>query len=423
MVADREDQAVTDWKDATHAIAVQLDYYDKTHHEALNKYSTAIKIQELINAGIVTIPLPEFLTYFLFHRIRATSRYAGFASVRSDIVRAEAMLSDFVEPDGGELHIASDALKLPNYVTENIGESVALSVMNRIHGLTEADWTPIPESTRKKTLDYQLGSDGVNLIQVEAKGSVAETTDVKSASVSNHKADIEKKKKANPAKSPTDLKYGVITVIPQVPGTIKAWLLDPVPEGFERSPRDLRLIARMEFLRWIIWLVSPRSHLATALATRVTELNALREPYELSGVSLTQANGRPFEVTSGIKAQDYAPFFATRSRVADGPAGGIVFPAESKDALLFVGFRTELLEFACDQRFDRIIEYSGGNASTVKNVLCTVPAAEFDSFRIDPERVTGFNQTGGYVHFELRGLLRYSQEGLVFGVLPLKKAA
>jgi hypothetical protein len=365
-VTDREDQGVTDWKDATHAITVQFDYYDETHREALNKYSTAARIQEMATAGTITIPLPEFLTYFLFHRNRASSRYAGFASQRSDIADAEGMLRKFVELNGGELHIASDALKLPNYVTENIGESVALSVMNRIHGLTEADWTPIPESTRKKTLDYQLGSDGVNLIQVEAKGSVAETTALKSPSISNHQSDIEQKKKANPAKSPADLKYGVITVIPEFPGTIKAWLLDPVPEGFERSPRDLRLLARMEFLRWIIWLVSPRSHLATALSTRVTELNALRDPYELSGVPLTQANGKPFEVTSGIKAQDYAPFFATRSRVTDGPAGGIVFPAESKDALLFVGFRTELLDFACDRQ-DRVVYGTGGRVRVLSH--------------------------------------------------------
>jgi hypothetical protein len=176
----------------------------------------------------------------------------------------------------------------------------------------------------------------------------------------------------------------------------------------------------MEFLRWIIWLVSPRSHLATALATRVTELKALRDPYELSGVSLTQANGKPFESQSGAKGQDYAPFFATRSRVADGPAGGIVFPAESNDALLFVGFRSELVELACNQSFARIIEYSAATASIFKTVSCTVPAGEFDSFGIEPERVVGFHGAGGYVRFEMKGLLRYSQEGLVFGVLPLK---
>jgi hypothetical protein len=134
---------------------------------------------------------------------------------------------------------------------------------------------------------------------------------------------------------------------------------------------------------------------------------------------LTQANGRPFESQSGAKGRDYAPFFANRSRVAYGPAGGIVFPVESRDALLFVGFRNELLEFACDQPFDRIIEYANETASIFKTVLCTVPTGEFDSFRIQPERIVGFQRTGGYVRFELQGVLRYSREGLVFGVLPL----
>jgi hypothetical protein len=48
-----------------------------------------------------------------------------------------------------------------------------------------------------------------------------------------------------------------------------------------------------------------------------------------------------------------------------------------------------------------------------------VPAGEFDYFRIEPERFPGFHRAGGYVQFELKGRLRYSQEGLVFGVLTV----
>jgi hypothetical protein len=409
---------VTDWRNTTDAIAVAVDYYNDKHRTALSQYPTKAKIEELVRSGVV-IPISEFLTYFLFHRVRALpSRYAGYASVRSEIAGAEAMLSDFVEVTHGALCISSHVRQLPNYVTENVGESVSLSVMNRIHSLTEADWVPIPVQSRKKTLDYR-GSDGTHIIQVEAKGSVVEETDLKSSSISKLKLSIEEKKAKNPATSATDLRYGVIAAISHGPDTARAWLLDPVPEGFERSPRDLRIIARMDFLRWIVWLVSPRSHLATALATRVTELNAMRDPYELSGVPLTQANGRPFETHYGGIGQDYAPFFANRSRVADGPAGGIVFPVENKNALLFVGFRAELLEIAANQLFDRIIEYSAATASIFKKVLCTVPVGEFASFGIEPGRIIGARRSGAYVRFELQGLLRYTPEALVFGVLPL----
>lgn len=50
------------------------------------------------------------------------------------------MLSDFVNLEDGFLYLSCEALMLPGFVTEYIGESVALSVMNRVHGVTEADW-------------------------------------------------------------------------------------------------------------------------------------------------------------------------------------------------------------------------------------------------------------------------------------------
>jgi hypothetical protein len=36
------------------------------------------------------------------------------------------------------------------------------------------------------------------------------------------------------------------------------------------------------------------------------------------------------------------------------------------------------------------------------------------------ENLPRFRKSGGYVYFELEGTLAYSQEGLVFGVLPVQ---
>ena len=413
---------VTNWENKLgESISVGVGYYNKEHREALQGYPTAEKIQEVVEKGIV-VPVPEFLTYFLFHKIRSVpSLRSGYAAVREAISHSYGMLSDFVNLESGFLHLSDEALMLPEFVTEYIGESVALSVVNRVHGLTEADWVPIPKPTEGKFFDYELASNGAQNIQVEAKGSVVEDVALKSNSISNQRLSIERKKGGTEDGLRGSLRYGAITAIPSGPQALKCWLLDPPPEDDRREPRDLRIIARLRFLRWIIWLVSPRSHLATALANRVRDVETLQQPYELSGIPLASADGSPLEISYNIvRSRAFATFFGSRSRVVDGPAGGVVVPLPKRDGLMFIGFREDLLELAAGQNFNEISTYSAPVAAIRKRVLCTVSAREFDTFRISADGLTRFRKSGGYVYFELEGALAYSQEGLVFGVLPVQ---
>jgi hypothetical protein len=413
---------VTNWGNKLgESISVGVGYYNEEHREALQSYPTAEKIQEVVEKGIV-VPVPEFLTYFLFHKVRSVPTLrSGYAAVREAISHSYGMLSDFVNLEDGFLYLSDEALMLPEFVTEYIGESVALSVMNRVHEVTEADWFPISKPSEGKFLDYELASNGTQKIQVEAKGSVVEDVALKSNSISNQRLSIERKKGGTEDGSKGSLRYGAITAIPSRQQALKCWLLDPPPEDDQREPRDLRIIARLRFLRWIIWLVSPRSHLATALANRVRDAETLRQPYELSGIPLVNADGSPLEVSYNIaRYRSFAAFFGSRSRVDDGPAGGVVVPVPKRDGLLFIGFRENLLELAAGQNFDEITTYSAPVAALRKRVLCTVSAREFDTFRMQAENLPRFRKTGGYVYFELEGTLAYSREGLVFGVLPVQ---
>jgi len=402
-------------------ISVRVGYYNQEHREALQRYPTADRIQKLVEEEFA-VPVPEFLTYFLFHKIRSVPTLrSGYAAVREAITHSYGMLSDFVNLENGFLYLSDEALMLPEYVTEHIGESVALSVMNRIHGLTEADWVPIPRPSVGKFLDYELASNGTQKIQVEAKGSVVRDTALKSDSISHHRLSIEQKKGETEDGLGSSLRYGAITAIPSGPQALRCWLLDPAPEDDQREPRDLQIIARLHFLRWIIWLVSPRSHLATALANRVRDAETLQQPYELSGIPLVNADGSSLEIRYNIvRYRSVAAFFASRSRVIDASVGGIVIPVPKRDGFIFVGFREDLLELAAGQNFEEISRYSAPVASGQKRVLCTVSLREFDTFGISAESLPGFRRSGGYVYFELQGTLAYSQEGLVFGVLPVR---
>ena len=406
-----------DWSQkAIEKIFVEVDYYDGDHRRALERYASADQIQDVVKHGI-EVAVPDFLTYLLFHRACSLPlHYAGYRQTRERIADAYGKLGDLVELEHGSLYLPAGALGLPVDLTEHIGESIGLSVINRIHGVTEADWKPVSTTTDNKTLDYELASDGAHRIQVETKGSVAENPNAKSPAISNHKRSIAEKKGDLRRADPEIQSYGTIVVIPFGPRPLKCWLLDPPPTDLERSPRDFRILARLEFLRWILWLISPRATLVGALATRVRAVAALRDPYELSGVPLAHPDGRPIEVDSRFRgSQAYAGFFASRSRVADGPAGGIVTPLEGHGTLLFIGVREDLLHLVTGQLFEAITNYAAEWGSVEKVVNCTVSSAEFDRFDIPENRLVGFRRSSGYVSFRMRGMLRYSVEGLVFG--------
>jgi hypothetical protein len=416
---------LTNWADV-HAKSIPVDvvYFNSAHETLLRKSAVGVEIQHLVNHGF-SVPIPEFLTYFLFHRTRSQpSIYTNYSSVKGSIGDAYGMLGSYLTLSVNGLCLSESTHELPSGVTEYIGECFALAAMNRIHGVSEADWKPIPLQRgrkAKKTLDYEMASNGIHIIQVEAKGSVSDSSLFDDSEFSSQQKSILEKKNAAREVNKDALRYGAITTIPRNPvDHIVTALLDPVPDDYERSPRNLRLLARQQFIRWLIWLVAPRSPLATALATRWAALEALEDPFQLDGISLAQSDGKQMEMTylehAGIQ---YSSIFAHRSRVADGPAGGIVFPV-TRDALMFVGLRSQLVEIAYQQQFGRINEYEADIVSVEKKVMCVVPAGEFRTFDIDRERLQRREEPGAYVTFELNGILHYSREGLVFGVLPLR---
>src|ERR1700722_4632714 len=106
----------------------------------------------------------------------------------------------------------------------------------------------------------------------------------------------------------------------------------------------------MRFLRDWISFISPRSQLAVAIQTRLAAMEQLANPFELENVPLLRGSGREFEFTPvGSSPGNHSSFFLTKSRISDGPAGGVVVPLPSRD-LFFLGIRQNLLEQAARQQ-------------------------------------------------------------------------
>ena len=409
-------------------IRVDVAFYDDDERRKLLSYPTASVIERL-TATAIEVPTAEFLTYFLFHRKRIGSPgYRDYSSIARKIDVALAILDETIEFSDHSIHTPATADGQLTEISEHIGEAVGLSVVARIHDLTEADWRPIPTQAGRAaapTFDFETASDGTNFVQVENKGSaVADNRELTNAikeqrrRIADKKAKLAERRTLGTDPHPASLRYGTITAVdPRTDGNVRCLLTDPPPAPLDDTPIRFRIIQRMRFIRDWVSLISPRSQLASAISTRVIALENLRDPLELDGVPLLRGNGRQFEFVPSSPF-GHSTFFANRSRVTDGPAGGEVIRL-SENALFLLGVREDLLVLAASQSMKDLVAYRNEPTTVEKTVECVVSRPRLQSLRLPASIREGVGPRDRYVRFELRGELEYSPFGLVFGVLPL----
>src|SRR5205814_2277468 len=146
------------------------------------------------------------------------------------------------------------------------------------------------------TFDYEeSASDSKSVIQLEAKGTAVDETNLVS-SLRTHRANISDKKRqitenqsTNGYQYPADLRYGSITVLPTAPQKpLRCLLSDPPANGPEGLPRDIRLLKRQAFLLRLLRLIAPRSEVVVAMSNRLNALLRLRDSNELDGTHLVR---------------------------------------------------------------------------------------------------------------------------------------
>lgn len=411
-------------------IQVEVGFYDDEEERKLLAYPSASLMQALVSQPL-RIPQAEFLTYYLFHHIKVGKPgYRDYRSVAQKVHLWLSAIGECIDYDDGSVRTPHGAARQLTEVTEHVGEAIGLSVMNRIHGLTEADWAPIPEQrgrSAKPSFDFQIASDGRHFVQVETKGSSVEDNRTLSDAVKAQKRKIDKKKAKLASLAaddqdpyPASLCYGTIAVVDgRKDGNVRCLLTDPPSEQMDEDPVRFRLLSRISHLLDWIYFLSPRSALAAALATRLADLQTLKNPFELDGVPLLRGTSEPFDIESyGMGHWSHSTFMASKSRVVDRPAGGMVIQL-SKRNLFFIGIREELLAIAAKQSFDVISRYKAEVGSIEQTVECTFSLGRYRTLILPASVKADAMKTGGYMRFLLSGKLNYSPGGLVFGILPL----
>jgi len=404
-------------------IEVAVDYYDSSHRQLFLQSAACSILQAANLPANLAIPTSDFLTYYLFYKKRPGTRgYSSYDEIRPKYRNALVELDGLVDFRNGSVGVVS-APGMNTGTTERLGEAIGLMVISKLHGLVDADWAKIGETTKRKTLDYEYAaSDGNLLIKTEAKGTATTDNEKKPPTVSNHKASIEQKKIAerNVAGGQSNaLLYGTIGVLDDRQKSVaRCWLLDP-PLTFDASPKQFRIIARLSAIADLLSFISLRSAVTTALRNRVNALKSLGNINELDGVALVKGNGEDFDKRSLTGFGERNPWFWNKSYVTDGPAGGQVIALDDS-ALLFIGIQEELLLLAINQSFDSISEFKFPTGTVHKTVRCVVPSGrfnrEFEHILTDRLKI---NREDSYVSFDLSGNLHYSSGGLVFGILPI----
>jgi hypothetical protein len=399
-------------------LEVQVDYYDLSHQRALDQYPSAAKIRN-VSGKTISISGQEFFANAMFHRARHESvRNRNAEAQRRQVVHGYEALRPWIALHDDSLRLVEGLRSVPNEVAEHIGESIALPVVNRIFDLKESDWLPIGATNRKPSFDVQTASSGNGLIELEMKGSAVEDSDRKSQPIYQHKAAINEKKRKLAVDQKIE-RVGAIVAFPKNAGKAKCWLLDPEPTPEPPDPEKLKILSRLHFLRWIIWLVAPRSPFALSLANRIEAVNASSAPLELSGLPLIDASGEPLQIRYPFRSgADIPQFFLSRSHVIDGPAGGFVEPVD-RDTFIFVGFRDDLLFLAVEQDFIKLQTYEAIEAVIPKTVRCVVKNSALRRFAINPQSVRDSDVGETDSRFDLSGNLAYTKEGLVFGELSI----
>jgi len=400
-------------------IKVLVDFYDDTNRDLLLTSPAASELTKTKIPQKLEVPTVDLLTYYLFYKKRpGTIGYTNYHEITSKYKQA------LVEIDG-LINFKNDSLcaktkNINSGTTERLGEAIGLSVISKIHGLIDADWSKISETPKKKTLDYEYAaSNGHLIIKTETKGSICHDNRLKSSSVSQHKASIKAKKIAERKSSSNAMLYGTIAVLDDRANSVaRCYILDPTIIE-ESSPERFRIVARLTAIAELISFISYRSQVSASLRTRLESLKALDDIQTLNNIPLLRGDGDKFSTDVYNTTWHHNPWFRGKTRVEDGPAGGQVFQVDERN-LLFLGIREDLLIYAIEQSFETILFYKFPAGTVYKRVLCSVPKGRFKTeFTSVQKSNVEIKKSGGYVHFTLGGYLHYSNGGMVFGILPI----
>lgn len=232
-------------------LQLSINYYNDEEAKLFKAYNNYSVIAQMIRHNLV-ISEDEFKSYMLFTEQANENGFRTYQELKNRVQHRLGDIDDYLDLTSGTITTKKSSERLSNTgMTERIGVSLGLNVINKFHGLTEADWAITPNvyigGKRMKDFDYQISmaSDGSRFIQVENKGSINDDNNYKTSSVSNHYSSIKGKKesildreKVQGIARHQNIYYGTISVLDNH-NTAKVWLVDPEAYYINWNPKNI----------------------------------------------------------------------------------------------------------------------------------------------------------------------------------------
>jgi len=408
-------------------ISLNVNYYNQKEKELFKKYPNHEKIESIVNNEVI-ISKGEFIAYLMFTQQHDK---AGWRTYEDLCKRTEKWLSDideYISYDEGSIlsQVSANVMKAPG-LTERIGVSLGLNVVNKLHELNEADWAitgneyhPLT-GKRLPDFDYEIlvASDGHKFIQVENKGSVAKDNKLKSSSVSQSYSSIKRKKedilereKKKGISKHENLYYGTIGVLDQKK-TAQVWLVDPPAFNIEWDPYKYKVISRLTFYLKTFKEVNVQPRLIRLLIQRI---KLLIESEDITTFNKSRLISQKEILRKFVKKNHFASF---GNNIAFGQT--LEINSENRKSRFLSMLTKEAIKMVVDQDFDQIIKYNFQLDNDVKSFGFTISSKSLIIEFVTNESVKVIhNDFNGEQIAMYEGNIYTTSSGRVFGELTLQ---
>jgi len=410
-------------------IKIVLEYYNTKEKSLFAHFPNIVKLNSLVQSGI-TISKDELLAYMMFTEQMDRDGFRTYRELCSRITHRLGDIDDFLSFNNESVQaIMTGNDLMQTSITERIGVALGLCVINKIHGLTAADWKKIPTVPGRNghpTFDFEIpiASTGTNFIQVENKGSAIADNSLKTGSVSAHYNSIQDKKdyvRKEEAKRSIPIHqnyyYGTIGVLDNNENSkAKVWLIDPPAFEIEMKPEKYKLLARLQFYLDEFKNIGVKSKITNALEKRIKEIEESSDYLSFDNKALDYKYPIAFHLFMDGK------MFAA---VDTNEAFGRIFIVQHKQNNIpyLIAFPKALMRIIILQNFNSILEYEY-NPDFINEdvqVLMRIGIKDLEINKLPLNIKFILNERRKYFEATYWGKISHTNDGRIFGLLEESK--
>lgn len=410
-------------------INIVLEYYNTKEKNLFACFPNIVKLNSLVQSGI-TISKDELLAYMMFTEQMDRDGFRTYGELCSRITHRLGDIDDILSFNNESVQaiiIGNDLMQTG--ITERLGVALGLCVVNKIHGLTAADWkkiSTVPGRSGHPTFDFEIliASTGTNFIQAENKGSAIADNSLKIGSVQAHYNNIQGKKdyvRKEEAKRNIPMHqnyyYGTIGVLDNNENSrAKVWLIDPPAFEIKMKPEKYKLLARLRFYLDEFKNIGVKSKITYALEKRIKEIEESSDYLSFDNKALDYKYPTAFHLFMDGK------MFAA---VDNNEAFGRIFIVEHKQNNFpyLIAFPKALMRIIILQNFNSILEYEYNPdfISEDVQVLMRIGLKDFESSKLPSNMKFILNERRKYFEATYWGKVSHTNDGRIFGLLEKGK--